>query len=69
MSRKIVIESCQGCPHRSHKGAFGRVAYVPYCTLASRTLPYTPAEGRRGMIIASPSNKIPVWCQLEKNND
>ena len=68
MSKVIVIDSCLTCPHRDHKGAFARVAYIPVCGLKSRRLPYKQAEAY-GMIVANPTGKIPTWCPLENRNE
>lgn len=68
MGRKIVIQHCTVCPHRDHKGGFGNPAYVPYCKLAKRELPYVVYPNARGNgTIANQVGDIPDWCPLEKN--
>ena len=77
MNRKIIITKCSECPNVCHKGAFGRVSYIPCCHLAhGRELPYTksvrePLSGYRGnnysTITATGTDEIPEWCPLEKN--
>lgn len=65
MSRKIVIENCGECPHKGHKGAFGRVAYVPRCGKTGKDLPYTKVVGATDSIHAQYTGVIPDWCPLE----
>jgi hypothetical protein len=71
MTRIIRIESCNKCPHVSHRGAFGPVAYVPRCTLLpddKATLPHTIAQQvfMGGKPVASATGEIPENCPLEK---
>ena len=63
MNKKIIITKCAGCPNRDHKGAFGKVAYVPICRLAERELPYTESAGK-GRGYAKGTDEIPDWCPL-----
>ncbi len=69
MSQKIVIETCNVCPHKDHKGGFGNPAYVPICRKKDRELPYTVSahQGSRNfgvMVTASQKGGIPEWCPL-----
>lgn len=64
MSKVIPINSCAECPHRDHKGAFGRVSYVPVCRKTRRNLPHK-VEEYRGNLTAHATNVIPRWCELE----
>ena len=66
-TRKIVLETCQHCPHRDHKGAFGNPACVPVCRLVQQTLPYNVTYGDNRKAHASPTYTIPEWCPLEFN--
>lgn len=63
MNRKIVFLTCEDCPHFDHKGAFGKIAYVPVCRKKKKELPYAKAvEGER--VMASATYVIPDWCPL-----
>ena len=74
MNKKITITSCDDCPHVDHKGAFGKVAYIPICRLAEherggntyswKELPWVPYERLPGIIEAADTGKIPEWCPL-----
>ncbi|RLA78346.1 MAG: hypothetical protein DRG78_15350 [Epsilonproteobacteria bacterium] len=69
-TRKIVIESCNTCPFRDHKGAFGKVSYIPCCTKVDgrKVLPYIAEVGTNGKgLYAKASDKIPSWCPLDKD--
>ena len=66
MNRKIVIKSCDDCPHHDHKGAFGVIAYIPICQKKGKELPYTLKENN-GRAYAESTGKIPGWCPLPKN--
>ncbi|AUR99077.1 hypothetical protein NVP1261O_73 [Vibrio phage 1.261.O._10N.286.51.A7] len=63
MKKALEINSCHACPFKSHKGAFGQVSYVPYCTKSDKTLPYDVNE-YKGILIASPKGVIPTSCPL-----
>lgn len=65
----IPVPVCSECPHRDHRGAFGDVAYVPFCRKANKELPYELGTGHRGRIIALSTNVIPDWCPLPDNED
>lgn len=69
MERKIVIKTCEGCPHKDHKGAFGEIAYVPVCNQTLRELPHRvePSKWLKGRMAAIYTGEIPNWCPLEKN--
>lgn len=60
MIKIIRIETCKECTNRDHKGAFGRISYIPICRKAGMELPYTEHKGK-----ASPTYEIPDWCPLE----
>jgi hypothetical protein len=46
--KMIRIKKCSGCPHLDHCGSFGKVANIPYCGMAGKTLPYTTmTDGER----------------------
>lgn len=64
MPRIITITNCSECPHEDHRGAFGKIAYVPLCMKKHKTLPYTITE-QRGRAYASVKEGIPSWCPLE----
>lgn len=65
MARYIEVNSCAGCPHRDHRGAFGAVAYVPVCRKANKTLPHTEHASERQRIVAYRDDReIPDWCPL-----
>lgn len=66
-ARKIVIATCDQCPHQSHGGGFGAVAYIPWCSKAKRELPWTPTANRHGRCTAVATDEIPDWCPLEQN--
>lgn len=68
-SRKIVIETCEGCPHRDHKGAFAQVSYVPKCGRTGKELPYTVVTPKCAptMVTAAGTGVIPDWCPLDRN--
>ena len=67
MSKKIVISSCDECPHRDHGGGFATVAYVPICSLANKELPHTVGATEKGRCYAVTEYVIPEWCPLEDN--
>lgn len=66
-ARKIVQQTCQGCQHKDHNGAFGNISCVPVCRFAKQELPYTTTVGDSGRVHAHPTNVIPDWCPLEYN--
>ena len=68
MTRIIRIESCKDCHFRDHKGAFGRIGYIPICRNGqSRELPYTASpSGIGGRLYAEVCEGVPGWCPLEK---
>lgn len=66
--KKIVVETCAGCPYVDHKGGFGSPAYVPVCRKAGHELPYTLSPNRGGTgCNAVGTDVIPTWCPLETN--
>lgn len=67
-ARKIVLESCAGCPYRDHRGGFGNPAYVPVCRKVDRDLPHSvvPVRGGRSCSAVS-TDVIPEWCPLPTN--
>ena len=66
-ARKIVQQTCSGCQHKDHKGAFGTISCVPVCRYAKEDLPYTTTVGDSGRVHAIHTNVIPDWCPLEYN--
>lgn len=66
-ARKIVQQTCSGCQHKDHNGAFGNISCVPVCRFAKQELPYTTTVGDSGRVHAHPTNVIPDWCPLEYN--
>jgi hypothetical protein len=66
MSRVIRIDSCDQCPSRDHKGAFGNVMYVPVCLATDRELPHDVVVNKFKRLVAHASNVTPEWCPLEK---
>ena len=70
MSIYIEIKKCSECPHIDHKGAYAKVAYVPLCREARKTIPYTVIGENN--FYAEALTEIPEWCPLpksEKNNE
>ncbi len=64
MAKVIVIDKCSICPNTDHKGAFGKISYIPVCRLARKSLPYEVV--RNGTCVtASRTDIIPEWCPLE----
>ncbi len=69
MNKKIVIKSCEDCPHKDHRGAFGTVRYIPVCRMGDQTLPYTVGNNpHMSGSIAYYTGVIPDHCPLEDNN-
>ena len=68
VERIIRIARCDVCPSYDHRGAFGKVAYGPYCSRVGKDLPYTLGEspGPAHRPVANPTNEIPDWCPLDK---
>lgn len=66
MSRAIEVTSCEGCPFKDHRGAFGAIAYVPKCRQTSKDLPYTLTEVQ-GRAYAHYTGEIPEWCPLPES--
>lgn len=66
--RKIVIKTCEECPHIDHEGGFGRIAYIPRCANAKKNLPYTVEASDAGRVYAEPTYEIPEWCPLKEND-
>lgn len=64
-ARVIKICDCITCPSLTHRGGFGKVAYIPFCSRSGRELPYE-AVLSRNIIMAKRLPKIPEWCPLEK---
>lgn len=67
MSTRIIkINSCEDCPELGHKGAFGKVSYIPKCELKNKELPYevtiTPFLSASLIEELTP----PSWCPLEE---
>lgn len=67
MTKKTVIVNCGACPHKDHRGAFGKIAYIPSCgAMQGKELPYTETASN-GRCYANPTLVIPEWCPLENN--
>lgn len=70
MSKKIIIETCESCPHRGHRGGFAEVSYVPYCQKVALNLPYEVGTiGNRDLVTARSTYVIPDWCPLEDDQE
>jgi hypothetical protein len=69
MSRYLPIENCSVCPFKDHKGAYGRIAYVPVCSKTGGELSYTLSVSDKGRVSASYAGGIPGWCPLPKTED
>ncbi|WGH24457.1 hypothetical protein EAb13_CDS0039 [Acinetobacter phage EAb13] len=68
MSKKIVINSCEDCPHKDHRGGYGNPSYVPCCRLKNKNLGYkVEVNSRLTGTTAVYDGKIPTWCPLEDN--
>ena len=67
MAKKFIpINSCSECPSRDHRGAFGRIAYIPICRATGKELPYDVVTNPiSGISSASATYEIPEWCPLE----
>lgn len=64
--RIIEIPRCTRCPHISHHGAWGDIAYVPYCRNTGHELPYeVNTSTLSGRPTATPTGIIPEWCPLK----
>jgi len=82
MSRMILIEGCNKCPHREHSGSFTKGGAWPVCHFPNlvdwkelnKTLDYNDPEAN---VKWSPpilpvavgrkwTGKIPEWCLLPK---
>lgn len=66
MTRCILINDCNKCPHISHGGGFGSPAYIPVCSyLAHRELGHSVHANARGTgTTAVYDGVIPDWCPL-----
>lgn len=72
MPEHLRIDNCHECPHRSHSGGYGAIAYVPTCTAAKRDLPYSVScagAGRSVIAVAHQTPGIPSWCPLQESNE
>lgn len=59
------ISNCRDCEYSDHKGAFGKIAYLPVCRLTGNDLPYVKTlNGDR--VHALMVDDIPDWCKLPK---
>lgn len=73
MTKKIVINTCLGCPYRGYRGdtlKYGKIAEIPRCERAYKWLPYETNLtfiNNRAVTTATPTGKIPDWCPLEDN--
>lgn len=65
--RKIVIKTCEECPHIGREGVFCRIAYIPRCANAKKNLPHEVVVSKQGFVSAKPTYEIPDWCPLEEN--
>lgn len=74
MKRYIEINNCRDCPHRDHRGGYGKVMYIPVCRKIDKTIEYatelrTRTSGRGQVfvnVVAIQSVDIPEWCPLPK---
>lgn len=66
MAKKIVIKTCEDCPHKDHTGGFGRVMYVPVCRETNKKLGYQ-VRNQGIHVVAVYDGIIPTWCPLEEN--
>lgn len=63
--RMLVVVSCEHCPSRDHKGAWGNVSRIPVCRATGISLPYTAqTDGIGNRVEAIPTYVIPEWCPL-----
>lgn len=68
MTKKIVLTSCEGCPHKDHRGGYGNPSYVPVCRNVNKNLGFKREVNSRGTgVTAVYDGKIPSWCPLEEN--
>ncbi len=65
MPKMIEIKTCMDCPHNDHKGAFGKIAYIPVCKKTGKSQDYTVSGS--GKQIAVQSTEIPKWCPLDES--
>ena len=63
--KHILIENCDGCPNRDHRGAFSAIQYVPYCSRRNKDLGFAISISKEGRGVASYDGVIPDWCPLE----
>ncbi len=80
-TRKIIIEICDQCPHRTHSGGFTPGGAFPLCGITKapedqrmvdyrgnrRILPWETGHGRDGRAFRSYTGEIPGWCPLPIN--
>jgi len=64
----IIIDSCSKCPSLDHKGAFGRIPYIPVCRKVGKELLYVVTDNGRFGRCASRVELIPDWCPLTDYN-
>ena len=64
MKKVIVIDNCNKCPNRDHKGAFGVISYIPRCKLTGEELPFTLGNSSR-VVVAVATGVIPDTCPLD----
>lgn len=68
MTKKIVLTTCEGCPHKDHRGGYGSPSYVPVCRNANKNLGYKCEVNSRGTgVTAVYDGKIPSWCPLPED--
>lgn len=66
MTKKIVLTSCEGCPHKDHRGGYGNPSYVPVCRNVNKNLGFKREVNSRGTgVTAVYDGKIPSWCPLQ----
>lgn len=68
MSKKITINSCTDCPHKTHLGGFGEIRYIFKCSKAKKPLGYVVQDQKitaRVRTVALYDGNIPEWCPLE----
>lgn len=78
MSKKIVINTCDDCPHCGHSGGFTPGGAYPTCgnhevcksrgfQWQSRTLPFKSCFDANNRPFRQYTGAIPDWCPLDNN--
>ena len=70
MIKKIVLTTCEGCPHKDHRGGYANPSYVPVCRNVNKNLGFKREVNSRGTgVTAVYDGKIPNWCPLQDDID